>query len=53
MSQSISINLISYAALGTKPLTNETLFFTVVGFDIRAYTLSHSASPFLWRFFSR
>jgi hypothetical protein len=27
--------------------------FAVLGFELRAYTLSHSASPFLRRVFSR
>jgi hypothetical protein len=27
------------------------LFFSVLGFELRAYTLSHSTSPFLWRVF--
>jgi hypothetical protein len=26
-------------------------FFAVLGFELRAYTLSHSISPFLWRVF--
>jgi hypothetical protein len=25
----------------------------VLGFELRAYTLSHSTSPFLWRVFLR
>jgi hypothetical protein len=28
-------------------------FFTVLGFELRAYTLSQSTSPFLWWVFSR
>jgi hypothetical protein len=28
-------------------------FFAVLGLELRAYTLSHSTSPFLWRFFLR
>jgi hypothetical protein len=28
-------------------------FFAVLGFELRAYTLNHSTSPFLWRVFSR
>jgi hypothetical protein len=27
--------------------------FAVLEFELRAYTLSHSTSPFLWRVFSR
>jgi hypothetical protein len=27
-------------------------FFAVLRFELRAYTLSHSTSPFLWVFFS-
>jgi hypothetical protein len=26
-------------------------FFVVLGFELRAYTLNHSTSPFLWRVF--
>jgi hypothetical protein len=29
------------------------VFLAVLGLELRAYTLSHSTSPFLWRFFSR
>jgi hypothetical protein len=28
-------------------------FFVVVEFELRAYTLNHSTSPFLWQVFSR
>jgi hypothetical protein len=28
-------------------------FFALLGFELRAYTLSHSTSPFLWWVFSR
>jgi hypothetical protein len=29
------------------------LFFVVLGFELRAYTLTHSTGPFLWWDFSR
>jgi hypothetical protein len=28
-------------------------FFAILGFELRAYTLSHAISPFLWWVFSR
>jgi hypothetical protein len=31
-----------------KYLCRDFLFFLVLGFELRAYTLSHSTSPFLW-----
>jgi hypothetical protein len=34
------------------PLKQEELFFSLgLGFELRAYILSHSTSPFLWGFF--
>jgi hypothetical protein len=43
---------------GTKPpnrtcsvLLFSDFFFAVLGLELRAYTLSHSTSPFLWFFF--
>jgi hypothetical protein len=31
----------------------DLIFFAILGFKLRAYTLSHSTSHFLWRVFSR
>jgi hypothetical protein len=32
-------------------ITSFSIFFVVLGFELRAYTLSHSTNPFLWRVF--
>jgi hypothetical protein len=52
-----------YKVLGLIPCTTKKkiedfirfffYFFAVLGLELRAYTLSHSTSPFLWRFFSK
>jgi hypothetical protein len=31
----------------------DLIFFSVLRLELRAYTLNHSTSPFLWRVFSR
>jgi hypothetical protein len=37
--------------LDMSPLNTFFFFFAVLGFELRAYTLSHSISPFLWWIF--